>query len=527
MKTRRLGFLLALGWIALWPLGALAQDAFNALIQRVPSSANAVVILNLERIKASPMGVRLGWREKIEEAFNSGMIRVPPKATRFVMASQIDFEFKTPNWEFAVADLEIAPPMERIAKEYGGTPDTLDGLPAVVLPNDAFAVQLGPNTLAAMAPANRQNVLRWLREMQSPTRVPLPDYLEKAAGYSDVAKTEIVMALDLQGVFPQERISHYLRSKTFLDEAKVDRKELVSLLAGIRGVRIGVRIDEKPLARISVDFLDPVKLSPEIAKRVLLEALADAGARIEELEQFKAGVDRTNIWLQGYLSDGGLRRLLSVVDSPAPTEVAAPTREVKSKVQPKGQPKPKAKEVSPGEVVEDAVQTSVKYFKTITTYFNDLRTDMRNRQTIAQSQVYFDRYARKIERLPMLNVDPELLDYGAFVCQSLRELAGSVRTTGAEQAVATRNVTASSPGVYNTGSYGYGRAGYYGASGFYGNYARYDARATLKWEGSQRRMVRAQTNTAIAGATEEVKQQVAEATAGIRRKMTEKYQTEF
>jgi hypothetical protein len=217
---------------------------------------------------------------------------------------------------------------------------------------------------------------------------------------------------------------------------------------------------------------------------------------------------------------------LSVVDSPAPTEAAAPTREVKTKVQPKGQPKPKAKEVSPGEV-EDPVQTSVKYFKTITTYFNDLRTDMRNRQTIAQSQVYFDRYARKIERLPMLNVDPELLDYGAFVCQSLRELAGSVRTTGAEQAVATRNVTASSPGVYNTGSYGYGRAGYYGASGFYGNYARYDARATLKWEGSQRRLVRAQTNTAIAGATEDVKQQVVEATAGIRRKMTEKYQTEF
>ena len=526
MKTHRLRLLLAFGWVALWPLGARAQNPFADLIQRVPSSANSVVILNMERIKASPMGVRLGWAEKFEEAFSSGMIRVPPKATRFIIASQIDFEFKTPNWEFAVADLSVSPPMDRIAKEYGGTPDTLDGLPAVVLPNDAYAIQLGPNTLAAMAPANRQNVLRWIRELRSPTRVPLPDYLAKAANYSDVAQTEVVMALDLQGVFPQERISHYLSTKTYFDELKVDRKEVANLLAGIRGVRIGVRIDEKPLGRISVDFMDPVKLSPEAAKRILLEALADAGARIEELEQFKAGVGRTDIWLQGYLSATALRRMMSVVDSPAPTEVAGPTREVKTKVPPKGQAKPKTKEVSPGEV-QDPVQLSVKYFKTIMTYFDDLRADMRDRKTIAQSQLFFDRYARKIERLPMLDVDPELVDYGAFVAQSLRQLAGSVRTSGAQAAVATKDVTANSPGVYHTGSYGYARAGYWGGTGFYGNYGVYDPRATFRWEGSQRRLIRTQTNTEIAGATEDVKQNVLQATSEIRRKMTDKYQVQF
>jgi hypothetical protein len=70
-----------------------AADAFQNLVNRIPRSANAVVLLNLEKAKNSPLGQKEDWKGKIDSAFAAGAARVPPQAARFVMASQIDFEF--------------------------------------------------------------------------------------------------------------------------------------------------------------------------------------------------------------------------------------------------------------------------------------------------------------------------------------------------------------------------------------------------------------------------------------------------
>ena len=138
------------------PTLALAQ--FGELIKQIPRSANAVVLLNMEKAKQSPMGVREGWTKKVEKAFEAGLYPVPPQAKRFVLASQIDLEFMEPVWSAAIIDLAGNWSMEQIAKRHGGTLDTLSNLSAVALPNDSYAVQFAPQVLGAMSPATAATV---------------------------------------------------------------------------------------------------------------------------------------------------------------------------------------------------------------------------------------------------------------------------------------------------------------------------------------------------------------------------------
>ena len=133
----------------------LARAQFQQLVKELPRSANAVMLLNIERAKESPLGVREGWKGKLEKAFQDGLIRVPPQAQRVVLAAQFDFETMSPTWESAVMDLsgEISP--SAIANTYLGQVDRVEDLDAVVLPKGTYIVKLHPQIVAAVEPASR------------------------------------------------------------------------------------------------------------------------------------------------------------------------------------------------------------------------------------------------------------------------------------------------------------------------------------------------------------------------------------
>ncbi len=395
---------LVLTWIL--PTPALAQ--FGELIKKLPRSANAVVLLNMEKAKESPMGVKERWAKNIEKAFDSGLIRVPPQAARFVLASQIDLEFMEPVWSAAVVDLAGDLSLEQIAKRRGGTLDKLSNLPAAVLPNDTYVVQFGPMVLGAMGPGNRQSVLRWIRETQGGGKTELSPYLQKAAGYSDRGGTEIIMAIDLDGAVSWERAAKYLAAKKELvKQSNVETKTLAGVLSSIRGVRLGIRIGERPSAKLAVDFGDDVAPLSAIAKPLLLAVLADKGMQIDDLEEWKSDASGKTVSLSGYFTTSGLRRVLAVVESPTTSESAAP-----------------AAQPSPGEQAAIQLKATQDHFHAVTAMANDLKSDMRSSKNLASTSVWFDKYAKRIERLPILNVDEELLNYSGFVASALRSASG-------------------------------------------------------------------------------------------------------
>jgi hypothetical protein len=491
-----------------WALPKTAVAQFGDLTKQVPRSANAIVLLNMEKAKQSPMGTKEGWDKRVESAFEAGISRVPPQATRFVLAAQIDFEFMQPIWEAGVFDLAEEVSVDKIAANRGGVLDTIDGLPAVALPNDTYVVQFGPKRLGAMGPGNRQVVARWVREVRGVSPPLLSGYLQKLVSYADNAGSEIIMGIDLEGAVSLESVVAKLKeNQPLLDQWKADLPALAKLLAGAQGVRVGVRIGEQPTGRIVVDFRGDTSITQAYAKPLLLQVIANQGASIADLESWTAQAQASEISLAGTLSKDGLRRLLSLVESPASPHTTAT---------------PAPDQVSPGDLPAIRAKASLDHFHAVTAMADDLKKDMKDAANLAVNALYFDKYAKKIERLPILNVDEELLDYSAFVASQLHDAASSVRGMGIRSSVREQEITSSSAGYGYVGGYRYGAYGSYGAVR-----SVYSPRAEARGISQERRVVRSEEKGNMAMNVQQIRDALIAATTDIRRKMTQKYQLEF
>ena len=151
---------------------------------------------------------------------------------------------------------------------------------------------------------------------------------------------------------------------------------------------------------------------------------------------------------------------------------------------------------------------------------NDLKADMKNSKNLASTSLWFDKYARRIERLPTLNVDEELVNYGAFVASQLRQASLAVKTMGIKSGVRQAQITGGDVS-YDAGTR-WGGYGYYGIGG-----GGYDATAEAKAKESERRVVRAEEKGIAATDVQQIRQAIIAATPTSAVKMTEKYQIQF
>ena len=155
-------------------------------------------------------------------------------------------------------------------------------------------------------------------------------------------------------------------------------------------------------------------------------------------------------------------------------------------------------------------ESSLVYFRSIDTLLKDLKRELRGNKA---SSAIMERYAGRIDRMPILNVDNDLLDYGSNVAQSLRAIALSKRQGGIQYGV---NTAGMGGGGYSNYSYNYG---YFDVTG--DRYA--GARRSAADRASMKASAMAESkNTRVEGA-----KLIADATAQIRRQMTQKYQVEF
>ena len=390
----------ALGVLSMWGRCGIAADEFQGLVNRIPRSANAIVLLNLEKAKNSPLGLKEDWKGKIDNAFAAGAARIPPQAARFVIASQIDFEFMEPLWEAAVMDLDQEIPLGRWRRHAAARWKRSK----VCRHSHCRMIRTSCNSVAkrwrnGAGEPSGGSALDSRSPQSSPP--PLSPYLQKAAVYSDKTGSEIIMALDLDGVMSFERVAKYLKShQKDLDAWQAKDKmpeslnDVAEVLSNIQGVRIGVRVGEQQSSKIVVDLHTDASLVSSFAKPLLLQVLSDKGALIDDFQSWTVHTRGSEISLAGTLSASGRRRLLSMVDSPVSESSVA-----------------KAPSVSPGELPAIEAKKSREYFRAIVGMADDLKQDMRNAKNLASTHLFFDKYAKRIERMPILGVDEELLKY--------------------------------------------------------------------------------------------------------------------
>ena len=197
--------------------------------------------------------------------------------------------------------------------------------------------------------------------------------------------------------------------------------------------------------------------------------------------------------------------------------------EVEESLPPVEQPLPGQPVISPSQRDPMAFPTH-DHFKALQTLVADLKkTDHRQKGSSGQCAIWYDRYATKIDRLPILNVDSDLLDFTANVAVGLRGLAGAYRQAGIQSAQYSANPTSGWVVGY-IGGYGLGRG--YGGYGFWG--PSMGACAVARISGPSPRSTARRLGRANASRIRSENFQVLDAElARTRRQLTEKYGLEF
>jgi hypothetical protein len=512
MNPRQLPLGMSLLFLVIATLPAQAQ--FGELTKKIPGSANVAAFVNVEKLMASPAALKGGWSEKRDKAFASGVSFLPPDANHAVIAMELDLQMWTPMWEAAVIDLDHTPDTKKISEMTGGAVDTIEGLSVVDLPSDAYLVKFGGNSAAFMAPANRQSVARWLRQVQTKNDLNVSGYLFEAYKYANDRGTPVILAIDLEDAFPPGAIQQQLMlpdAAEFLTKNNILLGQAVKLCSNVRGITLGITFADQPYGKVRIDFKEDVSMSPELAKLAMLHVFSNHGVMLNEFYEWKPAVDGKTISLEGYMTASGMRRIGSLFNRPPALKMPASAGDVV----------PKTKQ----ELMRDA---SVNYFHQIDGYLKDMKAAKTGAQTMGSYGVWMSKYAGKIDQLSVLNVDPELMNYGAYVSDTLRQSYNAIRSGAARSRVREVNTPMQYNYYTNTNTWGYTYRDGWGGGG------------TVPWGSSYttavpdqqayihaRTAVKTEERVASGNEARTIMQGIEKATGDVRRAMTTKYGVDF
>ncbi len=234
---------------------ATAQTPFDNLLRRVPSGANAVMVIDVSAVHSSPLAVREGWKDQHEAEYVKRPLVLPPEAERIVIASQMNYNQELrQDWELAVMSLTEEFSMRAVARAEGGYVDDVDGKPAAWTPSDAYFVTLESKVLGVMHPANRQAVGRWVDFSDDNKQVVASEYLKSAAAAVN-QQTPIVMALDLKGVVRPHNLQESLMDSDLTRDNPAKQKAWFDVIMDLEGVTLSVQLGEKAQGIVASRFL--------------------------------------------------------------------------------------------------------------------------------------------------------------------------------------------------------------------------------------------------------------------------------
>jgi hypothetical protein len=490
---------------------------FEDLLKRIPEQANGLLLIDVQALHAAPLSVRKNWT-KNQKDYLADLSRLPPAANRLVVAASLNFSTLEHDWKIGLVELQHDIDITKVAEAEAGTLDKVSGQPVVLSPRNAYYLRMAPKIKGMMHPANRQELARWMRFAKQSSGVVLSPYLKQAAAEAGVAKP-VLIALDLTDVLDPEGVRHRLKSCKALNDKLMNLEQITSVLCSLKGITVTIKPEGDINGEVRLDFAQPAASLGPLAKPLVLEALRAMGAAIEDLNQWSGEARGNALVLKGKLSEIGARQLLTPLLSPAviaesqSASTAPTTLSANSKLDTKVAPQVDTN-------VDPKALASQRYFRSVVTLLRDVRLEKAT--TFQQVAYWVKQYAQKIDELPILNVDDELLKYGASVASTLRAMANLSQTTSIRNTALNnqkQNTLVDTGGAYN---YGY-RYGYRGSWGYQYyvpnlNYVNnYGAVNNMMAQGTASEvMIRTQTWDNIDRATTEM-----------RRKMVQKYQVEF
>ena len=253
-----------------------ASAQIEGIKSRIPTDANAVVIINASKLFGSSAAQEGRWEARRDAAFEAGLTYLSPKTTGVVIAANVDVEYGKTVWQLSQVRLGESANLASIAARFGGEMDSLAGRPATRLPNDSIVVQVTDKNYASYTPANRQDVSRWLATTDA-TSVSdkLSPYIDQAFAYVEKVGTPIIMAIDLQGVFSVADLKARMDNSPIAEKAGDKLPEIITLFAGIQGTTLGITTGDKPTGAIRIDFASDCSILAPFGKDMLINVLTN------------------------------------------------------------------------------------------------------------------------------------------------------------------------------------------------------------------------------------------------------------
>ena len=278
---------------------------------------------------------------------------------------------------------------------------------------------------------------------------------------------------------------------------QVDLDTLTKVLTSMKGVTLTVEATERLNGKIRIDLGESPTPIKEVARVLILEVLERNGMMLDEMKDWrllpeaKAVIARGTTEHQGAADPDG--------SDPLPRGRRWTSREPNRKARPLPRPPtPPRRRTRRSRPRRSTSSTSA-------CSWTDLRTEVKGAQKAKFAQMMLNKAALEIDRLPVLNVDEELLAYGAGVSSSLRGMRNLSKNAGLDYAV-PQGADAGQPGVTAT--------------------AMGDSTEGVLLPGP-RRATYTQETALLQSNELAVLTMLEEKTAEIRKKMTLKYQVEF
>jgi hypothetical protein len=473
-----------------------ASANFYDLLRRVPDSANTIILIDVERMLMSPLAMKEKWRDRGNSSQGEGL-HLPMNAKRYLLASQLDFVSNFEDeWDIGLIETIENISLPYLAKAEGGYIDKVEGQEVAFSRRNAFLVLFKPTILGVSFPAKRQALARWIRSLNRSQDPGVSDYLQKAVTLVH-GKDQIVVAFDLADVLTSRQVRDRLHRAESLAGKNVDLDALTKVLTSLKGVTLTVEATDRLNAKLRVDFGESTEPLKDVAKVLILEALENHGMLLDdEIKQWKFFNGVKSVTLDGRLSTRGLRQFTNLIPFPAETFDV------------KGAEAKRPESPSPSDgsssTIDRPAQSSRKYFQHISQLIDQVRNDVSSAGSPKLARRIVDKAAQEIDRLPVLNVDEELLAYGTGVSATFRNMRNLSKNASLDASYRQATIAGNS-------GYGYGYGGFYGGTN--------TQLATS--------VMRKQETAVLKSNQIEVFTMLEEKTAEIRKKLSVKYHVEF
>ena len=409
---------------------------FGELLKRIPEQSNTLMLVNVDGLFDSPMGRRENWRQKALENRQGGL-GLAADVSKVAVAVGMDFHSMQERWKVGLVQLrrDVPVKLETLAAREGGYVETIENTPVAWTPRGFYLFDFPGNLLGFASPTERKSLVGWFRSALFKPRNFPPGFADRAIFRAD-AGAQVVLAFDLADSVSPKMVEPWLNSIDVIKKTKTDASLLAPRLASVKSAFLVVKVDQGIEGNLRIDFERDVDYTAQVARQLILDVLEDYGAELPEMKTWTLSFEKkTAVEMRGRLSEESVRKVLSMAHPPRLTPDHPSLSRTTTSAEAKSEPKTATRPATPDSQSQpDPVGASQGYFRSVASLIEGLKgTD---RPTYRSTKLWYDRYAKQIEELPILGVDKDLLDWGSMVSRTLREMSSGINYSAKNQTYA-------------------------------------------------------------------------------------------